>query len=571
MRRLRAFLVDDNKGNAELIEQTLSLELDTLGYSVDWEKEADAISARQTVRRLEPFDFAIVDLFLNEQEEQDGIDVLRDLKAKDSRTFILLVTSYPQLSPGFRDDAAPYCTYAIMRDELRKSRRWSFEVLAREILEHITAHGLIEFGQVKYDSTDPAILSLLRHVGQSVAGTRQNHDSEEELQRAAGRVIRNLAIQCIGGPYDETTEFRVSHLAQGRSGSQICRVDLQRRGEPMRAFVLKFGVDRRMLERECRANLEAQKALSEQVLVAVSGSVKSDVSGYHAIAAQVAPESVTLAEWLQGDANNAAARIIAEVLLSEALRPLFAADAVQPIVTRVWLTPSVTEIARARSTLARYQPAMSSQHAGNMKRVDRELRKLLSFIEVRSDLISGSAAVPKHVYYTRSFGDLHSRNVLVQSRVQPRPVLIDASLFGTRHWASDTARLIVDLFLKIRRPGVDAMTWHDFGESVEAGLRLCPRSYQLADSAASPTEAFISHSIIDMPRFTNALGLGLSADEWHWQWHAALAKEFLRQASHEDVTPARATLAIILAGRHLRWSIALLGRATKPRYAPWRN
>jgi CheY-like chemotaxis protein len=562
VRTLRAFLADDNRANAELIEQTLSLELDSLGYSVIWERDRDAISARQTVRRLDPFDFAIVDLFLNEHEEQDGIDVLRDLKAKDSRTFILLVTSYPQLSPGFRDDAAPYCTYAIMRDELRKSRRWSFEVLAREILEHITAHGLIELGEVKYDSSDPAILSLLEHVGRSVAGTWQEHDSDKQLQRAGERIIRNLAIKCIGGTFDEATRFHVSHLTQGRSGSHVCRVDLQRRDEQIRAFVLKFGIDRRMLERECRANLLAQKSLSEQVLVAVTGPVKSDVSGYHAITAQVAPDAITLAEWLQSAVTNAAASVVSEVLLSEALRPLFAADAVQNVLTQTWLTPSATEIARARSTLVRYVPALSSPHAGNVKRVDRELRKLNSFIEVRPDLIAKSAAVPKHVYYTRSFGDLHSRNVLVQSKVLPRPVLIDASLFGMRHWASDAARLVVDLFLRIRRPGVDAMMWNDFDESVEAGLRLCPRSHLVGGSGTSPVDAFISHSIVDIPKFTNALGFGLSADEWHWQWHVALAKEFLRQASHEDLAPARATLAILLAARHLRWSTALLRRAT---------
>jgi hypothetical protein len=40
--------------------------------------------------------------------------------------------------------------------------------------------------------------------------------------------------------------------------------------------------------------------------------------------------------------------------------------------------------------------------------------------------------------------------------------------------------------------------------------------------------------------------------DWHWQWHVALAREFLRQGSRPGLLPTRAVLALTAAARHLQ-------------------
>jgi hypothetical protein len=227
-----------------------------------------------------------------------------------------------------------------------------------------------------------------------------------------------------------------------------------------------------------------------------------------------------------------------------------------------WLMPSSSDVVRARATLARFAPALADPRIRDKSLDAREFRTLRSFLDDPDFLSAYAPSLPEQVNIVRSFGDLHCRNVLIQGDLLPSPVLIDASLYGLRHWASDFARLIVDLFLRIRRPDVESMLWDDLEDSILAGERLCPHGYGQPRPDESPVDAFIAQAVIGAQEFTNARGLGVLADDWHWQWHAALAKEFLRQSSHADLTPPRAALALLLAARHLRWSTTLLRRAS---------
>lgn len=577
MRALRGLLVDNDPKNSATIKRYLKHQFERLRVEVAWELADDSIDASDIIRRSAPFDFAIVDLFYperspdgldagdpsNEKQFPDGIDIMKELHRKDPRTYSLLVTSHSDLRPSFREDAVQYGKHAIDRNELRDSPVWGFPSLARTIYEHVFFAGLVEGKQVDIDSNDANVLAMVEDVGHSVTPDPQSYGAEGVYREAGERTIRNLVVRCLGTEFREEIAVGIKYMPSGRSGSRVCRAEVTQPGDPTQVYILKFGFDKNALERELKANKEAQKVLSEQGIVSLIGKVETDIiSGYHAVIMRIAQVSVPLDEWLLAKASGSEAWRVSSVLFGELLRPFFEQQDRHRVKTPDWLLPSSSDVVRAKATIARFEPVLADPRTGNKRSSDLELRTLRAFLTDPGFLSAYAPSLPEQVHLVRSFGDLHCRNVLVQGGLQPRPVLIDASLYGLRHWASDPARLIVDLFLRIRRPAVESMLWDDLEDSILAGERLCPHGYGDPHRDDTAVGMFIARAVLGAQEFTNSHSLRLLADDWHWQWHAAIAKEFLRQASHADLNPPRSALALLLAARHLRWSTVLLRRAS---------
>jgi hypothetical protein len=350
----------------------------------------------------------------------------------------------------------------------------------------------------------------------------------------------------------------VSYLIRGRSGTHVCRLDVERADYPRQTFFLKLSLDKRMLEHEYRANRSAGRILGEQALVSIIRGVRSDASGYHAIAGRLAENTISLADWLGRIADVDQAGVVAEILLGEVLAPLFYQESQVRAPILDWIASSPIEIVQARAALAQYAPAISDSRAGGCRTADRELKQLGVLLETRELPVSKGTAVPSEVEFVWSFGDLRSTNILVQDGVAPRPILMDSSSFDRRHWASDSARLLADAFLRVRRPGVESMIWDDIGDSVRSGLHLCPFCDREPDISPEPVEEFIYRCVSRLQDYTHSSALGISEADWHWQWHMALAKEFVHQPLYNDLTPPRGALAVLLASHHLQRSIELL-------------
>jgi hypothetical protein len=550
MRNLRGLLVDNDPGNNQVIEESLDLAFGVFGWKVDWSSHTGAARARRSLRESDPFDFAIIDLYLA-SSEPNGLSIVPDLHDKQADTFVLVVTSFPELDHNFRDRARRSGAVAavVRHDLLAESTEWSFPALASKIREHLVSRGLITLGHFSYDRENSQIASMLERLGGQEGG-------EDQRVRNGERILHNLAMRCLERPRIDEGNFRLSYLTPGRSGAQVCRVDLSMLGEPTESFVLKFGLDREALEREYRKNLEAARILTPQALVTATG-VRSDSSGYCAIAARVAEGADTLGGWLQS-ADPAAARDVADILFGEHLRSLFRPELRSRCVLRDWVQPSVQECGRSRLVLDIYRDVVGHHDAGNFEHADGLLADLLAYIGDRQLPVGHPERLESDAVFVKSFGDLHSSNVLVQTGVHARPVLIDASLFGSAHWATDCARLLVDLMVRVRDPGVPSMLWGGVKLAVSATRALCPCYPGRYPDSQTAVDAFVLRVIDRLPAFLYVEELQLVKDQWHWQWHVALAREFFRQATLRDMTPPRTVLALVSAAIHLRYGVRLL-------------
>jgi hypothetical protein len=162
------------------------------------------------------------------------------------------------------------------------------------------------------------------------------------------------------------------------------------------------------------------------------------------------------------------------------------------------------------------------------------------------------------VTYVHGFGDLHATNILVRTAGRPGPVLIDASAYGPQHWAGDAARLLVDLVLQARRTGVDAMLWTSVAADAPYAGGLCGCAGAGAGDPANPVDALVGQVIARRDTYLHLADLRLREAAWHWQWHVALAREFLRQGSRPGLMPPTAVLALAAAAGQLERAAAAL-------------
>lgn len=556
MERIKILLVDDEEENAGLFEEEFTIEFERLGIFADFVHGADsAISALRAIKemadRQELIDAVFVDLCLtNNSSDPNGARVLDAMAEHYRDAYILLYTGLDRENPGFADKYRDQASLAIARWDIKQSSYWSWRTIAEDIKAHLINVGRLNARPATYDEEDVGIMSVLEEVGDDAFPAKRHE--------VGARILRLLALECLDGIVNPDRDLKIEFLAAGRSGANVCRLIFGGAREPRQSFVLKFGFDQGALKRELEKNRDAVKVLGQLPLMATVGKLASHKSGYHAItanfAANASSNAIPLREWLTGVATSEQATRMAEEVLNELLEPLFSRDGVPEMSVDDWITLRPGRRLRTLAAIERYGHVLSDSRTYGLPGSDELIERLSAF--VRGDReIAGTPSALVNVVRVRSFGDLHSNNILVQLGVNPRPVLIDASLYGEDHWSADHARLLIDLLLRVRNSGVESLLWPpvtDADEQVVLLCHECPSPESVEEPGDGATGAFIAQAVRQLTSSTHRDALGISSTAWHWQWHVALARELLRHATHEDLTPPRACMGLVLADQHLR-------------------
>jgi CheY-like chemotaxis protein len=544
----RGLVVDDEVDLAENTRELMDVAFLELSLPVEWHNAHSVPEAIRAVRDEPPFDFAIVDFSM--ERGNTGLRVVKELRRRHrSDCYILVVTGYPQdnvdfIGESLRADA----NAALLRGQLILSSRdgddaWNAYGVARRIRKHLIALDRGPGGFTIDFDEGVGIQSMLYSLG----------DPPGDYPHAAARgehIARNLILDCLGRDEDDaSTNLKVEYLAPGRSGAHVCKVVRSQQGHADQSFVLKIGLDHAALRAERLANALAAKSLSPQVLVQLSGEMRThEASGYAALEAGLARDSVTLAAWLSDPATEVAhARTVAEELFGVHLKVLFQANLRQERPVEDWLTLSPVLKLRVREALARYAGIWAHADGAGRRDVVDLTRDLHAFIDEGTLPGIDPRLRGGRVTQVHAFGDLHSTNVMVYTAAHPRPLLVDASQYGSHHWATDATRLVVDLVVQVRRLGVESMRWPAVGEDIAYAEGLCGDG----GDAATPVDAFIKAVVGRRHAYLHLDEVAPRKSDWHWQWHVALAKEFLRQGSRSGMLPTRAVVALTAAAGHL--------------------
>jgi len=329
--------------------------------------------------------------------------------------------------------------------------------IATEIHNHLLDTGAVAPIAVTYDELDPNIQALVHSIGEPTLCRLY-----ARILDTAGRTTRNMSL---------------GYIAPGYSGAAVCAVTAALDNSGVRTHhVLKVSLDKDALTREAQRGAEAAALMRPALLARLSPPYPvGPVNGWYALASQLQGSALTLRDWLARGASDAAVEDVFAALFTDGLGGVYA-DTAQEIDSPADLlrTPYYRQ-RRVLHAVKELSPVLTHPDGCRLPEslVDELTVRLTAFVaEGRIGAADPRRTASQPTYGAFSHGDLHATNVLVYEGRHPEPTVIDASRFGHAHWATDPARLAVDLLMHSVDPGAASMFFTGFDRWRDVAARL---------------------------------------------------------------------------------------------------
>jgi hypothetical protein len=556
----QALLIDGDPQGRAAVPGRLGPFLAELGWSPTWEIAADPREARMLLGGPDRF-FRLIVVDLLAGGPSDGLDLVEEARECFPDAFILAVG--PDTVPG--DPWPKLFADARYRGAHRVLRRHEFEAdaagggpraIAAAVHDHLLEAGVFEPIAAVYDEDDPYVLALVHEIGEpALVGL---YLRVLEIRGWTARRVR-LRFLAAGSAGAAAIEGRA-----GPSGTAVYAVDAEVRGaglpsEGLRVHhVLTVDRDRTALSEEAKRGVAAATLLRGSPLVRQEpGYPVGPAGGWYALVSRVHGQPRTLRRWLAAGPEALRIEDLFEALFTDGLGGLYA-DTLDPggsASALFWTPPHIQR--RIAGALDELGPVLSHPLGCALEDTARYIERLRAFlVEARlgagPELSAQSPLPSRPTYRTHGHGNLVIDNVLVSydSR-HPQPTVIDTRRFGPGHWAADPARLAVDLLLR----GVDGGGHAEFFTGVPVWRELARRIGRLepleeAVSREAGTVAAL-HALSWLTRNLRGFCPAIAGERdflaHQWEWHAALAGEFLRGAADPSLPAPKRALGAVAA------------------------
>ena len=390
---------------------------------------------------------------------QPGLNLICEARERFPGAFILAISGGDAQRPDLLDEARRSGAHRVLW-------RYEFSVdapenspiaIATEIHNHLLDTGATAPIAVTYDELDPNIQALVHAIGEPTLCRLY-----ARILEAAGRTTRNMSL---------------GYIAPGYSGAAVCAVTAALDNSGVRTHhVLKVSLDKDALTREAQRGAEAAALLRPALLARQSPPYPvGPVNGWYALASQLQGSALTLRDWLARGASDAAVEDVFAALFTDGLGGMYA-DTAQEIDSPADLlrTPYYRQ-RRVLHAVKELSPVLTHPDGCRLPEslVEELTVRLTAFVtEGRVGTVDQLRTASRPTYGVFSHGDLHATNVLVYEGRHPEPTVIDASRFGHAHWATDPARLAVDLLMHSVDPGAASMFFTGFERWREVAARL---------------------------------------------------------------------------------------------------
>ena len=550
---IQGIVVDDIESNATAVIERLDLEFGKIGWKVQWTIETKPNAAIHLIEERPAFHLVVADILYRREDlpgekDEARYDIIESARERSKDTYILAVSSGDDSRRNLMSEARRYgATRTLLRNQFsRESDEDNPRAIVRGIRDALVVAGVVRTLPV---TPDPA-----RHPGVEVL-----------LQEVGSPTISELYRRVLGlEDWGHRGAIRVGHLVRGASGARVCRVSTELPGVGVVHHVLKLGHDRALLQREAIRGANAARLLSQRFFVRHETTEPvGPVNGWWAIASLLVGEAIDFRTWIAGSPSQESVEMVLSGLLVDGLGQLYSANqqptedlALEslrfPGYRCLLVVAALDYLAPAISRIKPFGGAIECQKA---------VRTLISFCE--EGILCGLTprrSTPGN-WRCLSHGDLHGGNVLVYRGNTPTPTLIDASEFGHAHWATDPARLHVDLILRCAGKPEDSMFWDEFPAWRDRAETAAVDADDATPDTGSAADiaAFGAHWISrNLARFALPATLSQDRREYAWQWHAALAAQYLRGTYQKDLPAPKRLLAAVAAHDQLRRARAMV-------------
>jgi CheY-like chemotaxis protein len=549
--RIRALVVDDDPRLVDSMSKRIGREMN---WDVEWVPATDVDEGRRLIASSNvPFDLVIADLMFPrddfpDQYEPRGLDLIRDASHRSPRTFILAVSVGSEHMPDLMDQAKQLGAHHVVRriNFSIASAVHSPAAIAAEIREHLLDNGTVATSQVTADARDPGIQGLLYQVG------------EATVARLYAKILES------GG--HQTERIDLLFLAPGASGAEVCAVTAYVDGSRRVSHILKLTQVKDLLVREAERGKQAAQVFPPNLVIQHQPQqAVGPVNGWYALGGPFMGRATTMRNWLlSGQPSPAAVREVMEELFVEGLGDVYAqgrSESTEPLGSFAF-TPYRQQ--RILKVLEELTEAIQRDDGGALGEDATVLARDLAAFVTERRLPGGipQRDISPETYVCYQHGDLHASNVLVSTGIRNRPLLIDTSHCGTAHWATDPARLAVDLLMRCVDAGTESMLFTGFGTWRELATRFGAGEPELSAVTATPATraalAALSWLPANLHRVSPVMEPSLAQSRYRWEWHMALARNMLRSTYYTDIPHAKRALALVAAHDQLKAAAAAI-------------
>ncbi|MGW6447382.1 phosphotransferase [Lentzea sp. NPDC055074] len=548
---IRGLIVDDSKLNLSNVVNRLDTYLHQLEWMVDWEKLTDPDEAFRSLSRRDGFDLVVIDLLFErpdmEYEEVRGHELVELARQNSPNAFVLVISSGDKNRPDLFSEAEQAGAHRVLRrrEFTTDSKDKHPAVIARDIRKHLLENGSVREIPVTADRHDPSVQSFLFDIGEAT--------------------LPLLHQQVLDATKDLATTIEVRYLAPGASGASVCEtVARLKRGQTVH-HVLKVSRALSALQTETDKALLARQSLPSRFLVPIHPDRPvGPINGWYATGAPRDQKVVTLRQWLASGPAPTQVEELFEALFALCLGPMY-----RDTLEQVREQPlDFLDFKHYKQRLILYAieelvPCLVRPEGGGIGEATKLRADLSAFVTERRMTGVLTRQVPATCFLTYAHGDLHGGNILLYDGKHPAPALIDFSEFGPAHWATDVARLAVDLVLRVVDTGAESMfftgigSWRRLVDAVgDLSPDLTAASRTPATSAALAGLKWIVEHLREI-----CPPLQENFDAHVWEWHAALSVYLLRGTYRHEIPGPKRALALLAAHDQLLKSVSALRRA----------
>jgi hypothetical protein len=538
--RIRALVVDDDPRYLDSMKLRIGRVID---WDVDWETTVDLDEGLHLIASsAPPFDLVIADLMFPRDDFPDheplGLALIEEASRRSSHTFILAISIGPEKVYDLMERARQRgAHHAVRRSEFStESAVHSPAAIAAEIRTHLLNNGTVSTCEVKADPRDPGIQGLLHQVGEST--------------------VARLYAKILESSNHQAEQIELRFLTPGASGASVCAVTAHVTGAPRASHILKLSRSRDQLTREADRGESAADVFPPNLLIQHRPPhTVGPVNGWYALGGPFVGRAITMHSWLlSGQASPDAVADLLEELFVDGLGSAYEDCQLRPVEPPGSFAFSPYRQQRILQVLDELTEALVRRDGGDLGEDAAAIlvRNVTAFVKDQR-LPNGASPldVSRETYFCYQHGDLHAGNVLVLSGRHERPLLIDTSHCGPAHWATDLARLAVDLVMRSVDAGTESMlftgfkTWRQLAAQFGAGeTSLTAQTGAPATLAALTALSWLA---ANLDRVTPAMRPSIGQSSYRWEWHLALAMSLLRSTNHVDIPHAKRTLAFAAA------------------------
>jgi hypothetical protein len=549
--RIRALVVDDIQKYVDSMKMRIGREI---GWDVDWVPASEVDEGRRLIASTNtPFDLVIADLMFPredfpDQYEPRGLDLIKDASHRSPRTFILAISVGSEHMPDLMDEARQLGAHHVVRriDFSTASSLHSPAAIATEIRDHLLDNGTVATCQVTADPRDPGIQGLLHQVG------------EATVARLYAKILES------GGHQAERIDLLF--LAPGASGAEVCAVTAYVDDSRRVSHIMKLSQVKDLLVREAERGRRAAQVFPPNLVIQHQPQrAVGPVNGWYALGGPFMGRATTLGSWLlSSPPSPAAVGDVMEELFVEGLGDVYGesrAETTEPLGSFAF-TPYRQQC--ILQVLDELTEAIQRNDGGALGAdaaiVASDLRAFVTERRLPGGI--SHRAISAETYVCYQHGDLHAGNVMISTGMRNRPTLIDTSHCGMAHWATDPARLAVDLLMRCVDAGTESMLFTGFGTWRELAARFGTGESDLNAVTATPATraalAALSWLPANLHRVTPVIQPSLPESRYRWEWHVALARGLLHSTYHRDIPHAKRALALVAAHDQLTAAAAAI-------------